>query len=114
MIAKLYYNIKFWYKLKFNRPIYRVDVLKAVKYNYKNCREYGICTSIRNVGINSLKIVFPKLNYFYAASTIGTYGDPDFYWWTINDWTGGRMEFLNWLIKEYKNDKENIKYRIKL
>ena len=114
MIAKLYYNIKFWYKLKFNKPIYRVDILRAIKYDYRNCRSYGICCSIINIGTcYKLKIpltqVFPKLHYTYAIPFCNDDDYDNGYWWTRNNWIGGRMQFLDWLIKEYKNDKETIK-----
>ena len=119
MIAKLYYNIKFWYKLKFNKPIYRIDILRAVKYNYENCRAYGICYSIHNInGHCNLKLfvryrtlahLFPKLAYDYAKSITDVNYDAIGYWWKIDDWTSGRMIFLNWLIKEYRDDKENLR-----
>lgn len=116
-MKKLYYNIKFWYKLKFNKPIYRVDILRAVKYNYGNHRKTGLCSSIYFIGLaydfnfaefDNTSHIFPKLKYNYAEK-FNTKRDNS-YWWTRNDWIGGRMKFLNWLISEYKNDKEDLRY----
>jgi hypothetical protein len=120
-MKKLYYNIKFWYKLKFNRPIYRVDVLRAVKYNYDDYKMGGICFSIISIGVHyklkipvrcvHLKQVFPKLHYTYAKPFCNADDNYDNgYWWKFGDWTGGRMKFLDWLISEYKNDKEDLRY----
>ncbi len=91
IVAKLYYNIKFWYKLKFNKPIYRVDILRAVKYNYGNHRREGICFSLLCIGVaynfyfdySNISYTFPKLDYYYAV-TFNTKIDNG-YWWKMND-----------------------------
>ncbi len=44
-----YFNNKFELKLLHNEPIYRVDILRAVKYNYRGLRGGGICTSITRI-----------------------------------------------------------------
>lgn len=31
------------------------------------------------------------------------------FWWTIGVWNKGRLDYLNWLINQYKNDKTDLK-----
>lgn len=116
-----YFNNKFEQKLLHNEPIYRVDILRAVKYNYNGLRQYGICTSIskichiylkknpslRRMDCEEANELFPKLLRSNAYD-FNLDGD-NAYWWRINDWKGGRMQFLDWLIKEYIDDKENLR-----
>lgn len=119
-MKRLFIYLKLSYKIVFKKPIYRVDVLNAVKYNYQDCQYAGICESIAefmnryapNVIYTIAKKIFPKLN-FENAKRFNTsvkirnlYG----YYWSKYDWKHGRMQFLNWLISEYKNDKEDLRY----
>lgn len=115
------YNNKFELKLLHNEPIYRVDILRAVKYNYRGLRGGGICTSITRIcrvclnenysmrwmDCMEAKKLFPKLSRFNAHDFHSD--DEGEYWWKINDWKGGRMQFLDWLINEYKDDEENLR-----
>jgi hypothetical protein len=41
-----YFNKQFIQKILHNKPIYRVDILQAIKYNYCGLRCDGICASI--------------------------------------------------------------------
>lgn len=117
-----YFNNKFELKLLHNEPIYRVDILRAVKYNYRGLRGDGICTSIsrmcrihlkqnsslRCMEYTEAKELFPKLSRSNANDFRLDYDDKG-YWWECGDWKGGRMQFLDWLIKEYKDNKENLR-----
>lgn len=100
-----YYNEKFARKLLHNKPIYRVDILRAVKYDYRRLRMGGICTSIsricrlcikensslRYMDCMDAKKLFSKLSRSNAngfqLDGYGEYG----YWWKFGDWNGGRM-----------------------
>lgn len=116
-----YFNKKFDRKLIHNKPIYRVDILRAVKYDYFGLRGGGICTSItkifrvcfnKNSSLRCMdcmeaKKIFPKLSRSNAHDFHSE--DDGLYWWEYGDWRGGRMQFLDWLIKEYIDDKENLR-----
>ena len=116
-----YFNKKFAHKILHNEPIYRVDILRAVKYNYRGLRGDGICTSIskmcrihlkqnaslRDMNYKETKNLFSKFSRSNAHD-FHLDGD-DAYWWRPGDWKGGRMQFLDWLIEEYKDNKENLR-----
>ena len=101
-------------KSKELKPIYRVDVLKLVKKNY---RDYsGLCYSIR-ISLYELSnyniVPYVNLRYYFPlfrrdnAKMFGA--DGYVFWWTANDWTTGRMDFLDWLIEQYKDDKTDLR-----
>lgn len=95
--------------------ITRVDVLEKAK----SYRVFGLCYAIRKsliyYGIfitgsygdfGDLPKIFPKFTREYAMP-FGA-NEEKAYWWRFNDWEGGRMDFLNWLIDEYKDDTEDL------
>lgn len=109
-MKKRLFSLYIKYKIKFNRPLYRVDILRCVKYIE---RHSGLCSSLYfalthcNVSINTATYPFPLMDRknavpFNAQSFTA-------YWWPIGDWTGGRMDFLNWLIDQYKDDKTDLR-----
>lgn len=116
-----YFNKKFAHKILHNEPIYRVDILRAVKYNYRGLRDSGICASIsricriylnknsslRDMNYRETKKLFSKFSRSNAHDFHLDGGE--WYWWIPGDWKGGRMQFLDWLIKEYIDDKEDLR-----
>lgn len=115
-MKKRLFSLYIKYKIKFNRPIYRVDILRYVKY-IEHC--WGLCHSINsalvycNVDVTAISIdayisrFFPLFKRKYAepfnAQPLAVF------WWPLGDWTGGRMDFLNWLIDQYKDDKTDLR-----
>lgn len=109
-MKKRLFSLYIKYKIIFNRPIYRVDILRYVKYIE---RFSGLCHSLFvaltrcNVSIITATPPFPLMDRENAkpfnARSLATY------WWPAGDWTGGRMNFLNWLIDQYKDDKTDLK-----
>lgn len=95
----------------FNFPVTKKEVLKRAK-NTDRC---GLCFAIRD-SLREYKLshlcyryesIFPLFRphyalYFGASKTMG-------YWWSAGEWDSGRMDFLNWLIEQYKDDKTNLR-----
>lgn len=94
----------------FNLPVTRMEILKRAKKH----RTFGLCHAIREslceykLFVLSPKEYIPEFN-FKNALGFGADGTFDWYWWKTCDWAGGRMDFLNWLIAGYKNDKTNLR-----
>lgn len=113
-MKKFLFDLKLLYKEVFSRPIYRVDILRYVKYNHELCN--GLCSAIDvsldiNLGtkfcIQKKPQLFPKFN-FNNAIPFGA-SEKSAWWWRPHDWDGGRMAYLDWLIEEYKDDKEDLR-----
>jgi hypothetical protein len=60
------------------------------------------------MGCIEAKKLFPKLSRSNAYD-FHLNEDDDGYWWVPGDWKGGRMQFLDWLIEEYRDDKEDLR-----
>ena len=111
-------KIKFWLKIFFGLPIYRVDVLAyALNKNIKSKHPAsGLCSALSSA-LNcvkdnmSVQEVFPLFST-KTAEQFGAYVPIDsysFYWWPADNWEGSRKDYLLWLIDQYKNDKEDIR-----
>lgn len=94
----------------FNLPVTRKEILKRSKKH----RTFGLCHAISEslheykLSVISAKECFTEFK-FINALLFGADGTVDGYWWDCHDWSGGRMEFLNWLIARYENDKTNLR-----
>lgn len=90
----------------------RVDVLRKAK----SCKKEGLCLAIRHalvyydlpsLTLADLSEIFPL---FTRENAKRFDGDPfHLYWWPIYEWNTGRMDFLNWLIEQYKNDNTDLR-----
>lgn len=102
--------------------VYRKDILeyalKHHKYIYgKN--HGGLCISIiyalQHYGINAypmkLKTFIPLFTNNNAILFKATnHNDASMvYWWQEGVWDTGRLDFLKWLLEQYKDDKTNLK-----
>lgn len=97
----------------FNLPVTRKEVLLRAK----KLKRGGLCHSIekalKDYGIYSslfytyLTIYFPKFRR-EVAFKFGAH-KTNSWWWEYGVWDTGRMDFLNWLIKEYEDDKTNLR-----
>ena len=104
-------------KLKklFHLPIYRIDVLKAVRENHS--RHLCLCSAIA-YALRPLTGLYPCSEFIqYYFPLFGGKEVFDFgahtnyvgnYWWPVGDWSAGRLDYLDWLIEQYKNDKTDI------
>lgn len=93
-------------------PVTRVEVLEHAKELQGTHQYQGLCFLIEDAlsayGICPFaSIVFPKFSPKYARQ-FGAFCDYG-YWWDRGEWDTGRLDFLNWLINEYKDDKTNIR-----
>lgn len=93
----------------FNLPVTRKEILKRAKKH----RTFGLCHAIVE-SLHEYKLLFlspkeciPEFT-FENALCFGANGNVDTYWWKSSDWDC-RMDFLNWLIAGYKNDKTNLR-----
>lgn len=104
--------------------IYRKDILEYVLKHHKYIfggNHSGLCISILNAlnhynittSFKKLEVIFPLFDYSYANTLFGAishHGDPFMtYWWPKGEWNSGRLDFLKWLIEQYKDDKTNLK-----
>ena len=97
----------------------RIDILKEAHKLLRDRRECGICIAILRVSRSiPLKDVYIKdpLDLFFSyftfenAKRFGASRNFDGYWWPIKSYGlfSGRRRFMRWLMKQYKNDKEEI------
>lgn len=100
------------------KRVYRKDILEyALKHhNYPSCEnDSGLCISIhkalRYYGIDispmAIEIIIPLFTVNNAISLFNA--KPNYYWWPRGKWDTGRLDFLKWLLEQYKNDKTNLK-----
>ena len=92
-------------------PVTRKEVLKRAK----KLKRAGLCFSIeealRDYGIRVpyqlLTVYFPQFRREVALNFGANKSDA--WWWEYGVWNTGRMDFLNWLIDQYKDDKTNLR-----
>lgn len=105
--------IKIELKKRFNRPIYRVDVLRYAKHKYINYSGLCIClhfTIRKLLDFDSLFKVSDVIPLFDRPFAISFNASVDgAFWWKPGKWDTGRMDFLDYLIKKYKDDKEDLR-----
>lgn len=100
------------------RCVYRKDILEYTlkHYNYPSCENHaGLCISIHKAlcyyGIDissmAIKIIIPLFTINNAISLFNA--KPNYYWWPKGEWNTGRLDFLKWLLEQYKDDKTNLK-----
>lgn len=91
--------------------VYRKDILEyALKYNNK---AKGVCfalwDSLSHYGmVHNITLYLPLANLNYARR-FGANVTYDGYWWPKGEWNTGRLDFLKWLLEQYKDDKTNLK-----
>lgn len=92
-------------------PVTRVEVLEHAKELQGTHQYPGLC-ALLNDALEYYDIwspastIFPKFKEDYAKHFGASYRG---YWWERFNWGTGRLDFLNWLINEYKDDKTNIR-----
>lgn len=107
-------TIKIFIKNFFRLPVTRVDILKRAR-DYKWTG--GLCIAIKcalwdfNIPTKSKDIIsklyFPEFN---RKSALVFGADPyQIFWWEMHNWSTGREEYLNYLIKCYNDDKTNLR-----
>ena len=91
-------------------PVTRKEVLKRAK----KLKRAGLCFSIDRALIDygiylnvSYHYLFPKFRREVALNFGANKSDD--WWWECGVWNTGRMDFLNWLIDQYKDDKTNLR-----
>lgn len=94
-------------------PVTRYEVLQYAKelqatHAYKSlCSLLGYALMDYDIYYpRPIEIIFPKFKEEYAKHFGASYYG---YWWERDRWDTGRLDFLNWLINEYKDDKTDIR-----
>lgn len=99
----------------------RIDILKEahklLKIGYM-CYASGICIAIQKVYLNNGKLIeifdiskkFPLFTLENAKKFKAVDDTYWSYWWKPYNYGlfSGRRRFMRWLMKQYKNDKEEI------
>lgn len=93
-------------------PVTRGEVLMYARQLQKEKPYLGLCELLDYALLNyeiwlGPSIIFPKFSPMRARH-FGAYTDYG-YWWEKGRWDTGRLDFLNWLIEQYKDDKINIR-----
>lgn len=93
----------------------RIDILKEAHKLLRDKRECGICVAIlRSISLKGVYIEEPLDLFSYLtfenAKRFGASRDFGGYWWPMKSYSlfSGRRRFMRWLMKQYKNDKEEI------
>lgn len=103
----------------FRLPVTRVEILTyAKRLAEKHPDRYlGLCLliqdSLRFYGITTQCYTTEERYYFplYTRQNAFCFGatKDTAYWWHPCQWNTGRMDFLDWLIEQYKDDKTNLR-----
>lgn len=92
-------------------PVTRIEVLEYAKELQATQQYPGLCrlldAALEYYDIyDSPATIFPKFKEEYAKHFGASYYG---YWWESGRWDTGRLDFLNWLIKQYEGDNTNIR-----
>ena len=96
-------------------PVTRYELLQYAKELQAAHAYRGLChlldDALMGYDIHPLHLdeLLPKYNIEYARCFGAHYHLYHGYWWERGRWDIGRLDFLNWLINEYKDDKTNIR-----
>ena len=111
MIQITFKTLKRKVKNLLHLPVTRVEVLEYAKELQSTHQYPGLCALLDDALLayniytfNST--IFPKFKEDYAIPFGASYHG---YWWECGRWDTGRLDFLNWLIQQYKNDRTNIR-----
>lgn len=98
-------TIKKWFRIKIAKLISVLDILEYANEH----RDSGLCIAFRGACCNY------NVSYddFLSKCTMFNWNNASFfgvksaagYWWPSSDWTGGRKEFLDYLIEYYKKER---------
>ena len=108
-------SVKLFFIRLFELPVRRKSVLTLAKEIRTKQPHIGLCSAISSAlasyGIwrdRALIEYFPEFTFENAKEKFKADGTKEFFWWIDYD-DPNRMEFLDWLIKQYENDKTNLR-----
>lgn len=90
--------------------VYRKDILKyALKHNHNFGVCYALLRSLEHYDIYEyIGMTYLPLANLHNAENFKAKLRRDDYWWPLGDWSN-RKKYLKWLLKQYKDDKTNLK-----
>ena len=98
-------KIKKWIRIKVFRRVTVLDILEYADWH----RDSGLCWAFRTACFDhkvSYEDFKDKCTKFNRDTALTFKADPDdVYWWPSRDWSGGRKDFLDYLIKYYEQKK---------
>lgn len=103
------------YKRFLYLPVTRLEVLKHAKELQSTHQYPGLCALLDDALLayniyTFHSTIFPKFSPQYAEHFGALYTKyHGVYWWDRGAWNTGRLEYLDWLIEQYKDDKTNIR-----
>lgn len=107
--------VKLFFIRLFKLPVRRKSVLTLAKEFRTNYSHIGLCSAISSAlteyGIwkdRTFVEYFPEFTFENAKEKFKADGTKEFFWWIDYD-DPNRVEFLDWLIKQYENDKTNLR-----
>ena len=117
-LQRLIWALKFWYKQRFDfTPIYRIDLLMYIRlhtYKHWNDLKWAVRGSLEYFHLYYLSYLTTTEILPEFGQNIDKWRDnPDTdskFWWEYGDWEEGhgRMAYLDYLIKFYKNERTNL------
>lgn len=109
IIMEIVRRIKRLLKKRRLLPVYPIDILMEIKNN--PLKDSGLCYSIastsRQFKVCNAILYTKKFDKDIAIDNFG--GRDKLYWWEIGIWNTGRLDFLNFLIEENKNNKIDLR-----
>lgn len=114
LIIGIFRMVKNILKMVHLLPVYPIDLLIKAKRSYLRAR--GLCPAIKLsadfFNLHSAKSCaqyIEKLDIDIAIQKFGAKNEPSWYWWEPEIWNTGRLDFLNFLIEENKNNKIDLR-----
>lgn len=112
IIIEIVRMVKIILKMAHLLPVYPIDLLIRVKRSYLWAN--GLCSAInlsaQFFNLHSAKSCIQHIEKYDRNIAIQNFnGGYDSYWWEEGIWNTGRLDFLNFLIEENKNNKIDLR-----
>lgn len=108
LIIEIVRRIKRLLKRHHLLPVYPIDILMEIKNN--PLEDSGLCYAIASTS-RKFKICNEKhhIKKFDKDIAVNFGGKDTLFWWKPGIWNTGRLDFLNFLIEENKNNKIDLR-----
>lgn len=112
LIMEIVRRIKRLLKMHHLLPIYPIDILMEIKNNLSDTSGlcHGIILAEKKFNLHEDIYTQQYIKNFDIDIAIHNFGGRDkLYWWEPDIWYTGRLDFLNFLIEENKNNKIDLR-----
>ena len=107
LIIVVFAEISFAVSPKTNEIIFKSLKIDVSQIGDEICDSIYAALDDYSIPRTSLHVYFPKFIRQNALNFVGSKNS--LWWWEYDVWDTGRMDFLNWLIGQYKDDKTNLR-----